>query len=224
MMTARRCATFKALGALLTYPEPDLIAALPEIGDLIAADTRLSAAIRARIAALIDGLAATPLMEIQERYVGLFDRTRSLSLNLFEHVHGESRDRGQAMVDLTAMYAAEGLTLNVRELPDYLPLFTEFLSQLPTPRARQLLGEVRHILDALAGRLEARDSPYSGVVAALGALADPGATVADQPVTTQDDAAANSLEALDAAWAEEPAFNGLSACPLATRPHPGLPG
>ena len=59
---------------------------------------------------------------------------RRLSLHLFEHVHGESRDRGQAMVDLKAMYENAGLFVT-RELPDYVPLLLEFLSTQPRPEA-----------------------------------------------------------------------------------------
>ena len=102
---------------------------------------------------------------MQERYVELFDRTRSLSLHLFEHVHGESRDRGQAMIDLKSLYEKNGLFLGAAELPDYVPVFLEFLSTRPLTEARTLLGQTAHILTALAERLEKRRSPYAAVFA-----------------------------------------------------------
>src|SRR5690606_23116888 len=104
---------------------------------------------RLELNCLLDELATWDLYELQERYVLLFDRTRSLSLNLFEHVHGESRDRGQAMVDLKDLYERHGLTLASTELPDYLPLFVEFLSTISEVEARELLAETAHILEAI---------------------------------------------------------------------------
>src|SRR5205823_11381964 len=116
-------------------------------------------------------LAADDLFDLQERYVWLFDRTRSLSLNLYEHVHGETRDRGPAMVALLELYRSQGLDLSANELPDFLPVFLEFLSTLPTARAASLLGEASHVLSALGERLHKRASPYRAVFGALSALA-----------------------------------------------------
>lgn len=92
--------TLRALAALLSYPSADLIAAADEIREAIDGDGILPLAVRTELHRLIDDLAGGDLYDLQERYGLLFDRTRSLSLHLFEHVHGESRDRGQAMVDL----------------------------------------------------------------------------------------------------------------------------
>ena len=85
---------------------------------------------------------------------------RSLSLHLFEHVHGESRERGQAMVDLMAMYENAGFEIGAKELPDYLPMFLEFLSTRPEEEARDLLGRTVHIFSALRERLRKRKSIY----------------------------------------------------------------
>src|SRR5690606_22756321 len=77
------------------------------------------------------------LVDVQARYSELFDKGRALSLLLFEHVHGESRDRGQAMVDLMAQYEAAGFAIGVRELPDYIPLYLEFLATREDLEARE---------------------------------------------------------------------------------------
>ena len=135
---------------------------------------------------------------MQERYVGLFDRGRAVSLHLFEHVHGETRDRGQAMVDLLALYRKHGLEVTAGELPDYLPLFLEFLSILPVPEAQALLTEPAAILRALAERLERRDAGYAAVIGAVAALAQAPQTGAS--AIPDDDA--DYLAALDAAWEE----------------------
>ena len=127
---------------------------------------------RAAIDPLLADLAGRDIYDLQERYFALFDRSRSLSLHLFEHVHGESRDRGQAMADLIALYRSHGLELTAGELPDFLPLFLEFISLLPEDEARALLAESASILRALADRLATRRSAYAVVFQALAAMAN----------------------------------------------------
>lgn len=197
--------TFKALAALLAYPEPEFLAAVPEIGAAIDAEGLLPLRERAAVASFLAELKEGDLYEWQERYVALFDRTRTLSLHLFEHVHGESRDRGQAMVNLLEVYRRQGLDLATSELPDYLPVFLEYLSELPLAEAKKNLAETSHILRELGGRLLEKGSGYAAVFSALltlcgekgldfaGKRGKPGGHVED-------------LEALDREWAEAPAF------------------
>ena len=174
--------TYRALAALLAYPEAELVAALPEIRPLVPREAL----------PLVDELATLDLFALQERYVSLFDRSRALSLHLFEHVHGESRDRGQAMVDLQAMYGASGYRVAGDELPDYIPAFLEFLSLIDHGPANRLLGETGHILRALGERLAQRGSRYAGVFGALLDLAgEPGLSVTNEETTE---------EALDDQW------------------------
>ena len=111
--------TLKVLSALLGYPTEELKAAAPELAAAIDAEALLPAPARDSVVALIDDIAAGDVYDLQERYVLLFDRTRSLSLHLFEHIHGEGRDRGQAMVDLMALYDEHGLS---SPSPSLLPL------------------------------------------------------------------------------------------------------
>ena len=178
---------YRALAALLAYPTRDLIAALPE----------LSGVLQGRAASLVDELASTPLLEMEERYVALFDRSRALSLHLFEHVHGESRDRGQAMVDLAAMYEARGLTIADHELPDYLPAFLEYLSLLDENEARDLLHDTSEILRAVGDRLAERGSLYAEVFAVLLKLA--GERGLTKAIVKREALEENQL-ALDAQW------------------------
>ena len=112
--------TLKSLSVLLSYPTEDLVAAGPAIREAVAAEGLVPKAELGPLTALIDSFATADLYDLQERYVLLFDRTRSLSLHLFEHVHGEGRERGQAMVDLKAHYARHGMEIGVGELPDFL--------------------------------------------------------------------------------------------------------
>ena len=196
-------ATFKALSALLGYPTPELVAALDEIEAAVGEPS---------LRPLLDELRTGDLYDLQAHYVELFDRSRRLSLNLFEHVHGESRDRGQAMVDLAALYAKHGLAPATGELPDYLPLFLEFLSTRPLGEAQALLADAAHILAALHERLARRGSAYASVLAVLATLAGQG-----DGVTATDDAPEfDDLRALDAAWEEAAVTFGpgdIGGCP-----------
>ncbi len=190
--------TYRALAALLSYPTAALQAASGEIDAVLGAEGLLSAPRRAGLAGLLGDLAAGDIYDLQARYVGLFDRGRAVSLHLFEHVHGESRDRGQAMADLIALYGTHGLEMTAGELPDFLPLFLEFLSLLPQPEAQELLAEPAAILRALADRLAARDPGYAAAMEAVAELAQaPVIGASDIP-----DEDPNDLAALDAAWEE----------------------
>lgn len=194
--------TFKALSALLSYPGEDLIAALPQIEQVLQSEGLLGPRRMDEIRSLLQKLGQGDLYDLQERYVLLFDRSRSLSLNLFEHVHGESRDRGGAMVDLLETYRDGGFDLAGSELPDHLPVLLEYLSTRPLPEALALLADASHILVALAERLTRRESAYAAVLGALVAL------VVTEPVELPEELAAvpdddpEDLAALDAVWEE----------------------
>lgn len=186
---------FKALAALLAYPEAELVEAVPELKALFPKDKA--------VRALLDELGAEPLHVLQERYVELFDRSRALSLHIFEHVHGESRDRGQAMVDLAQTYGTRGFEVADGELPDYLPAFLEFLSTLPREEAEGMIGETAEILRSLGDRLANRGSRYSAVFAAvLAAGREAGLTKALAPRLAPGEE--NSPAAMDKVWMEEP--------------------
>jgi nitrate reductase delta subunit len=205
--------TFKALSALLTYPTGELVAAMQEIEEAVATEDVLKADVQERLRSLFIALSTLDLYDLQECYVELFDRSRRLSLNLFEHIHGEGRDRGQAMVDLAAHYEQGGLILTANELPDYLPLFLEFLSTKPIDEACGLLAETATILALLEERLGKRGSPYAAVLAAIGSLAGK-ATI---PANLSDAAdEPDDLAALDAAWEETAVSfgpgNGTDGC------------
>lgn len=210
--------TFKALSALLTYPGAELQAAVPAIREVLAAEGLLSSARRAALGPLLTSLATEDLYDLEERYVLLFDRSRTLSLNLFEHIHGEGRDRGGAMVDLLETYRAGGFDLTGPELPDHLPVLLEFLSTRPLDEARALLADAGHILVALAERLARRETPYAAVLAALVDLARATpATDEAQALLSQQDDDPEDLEALDATYAEAQVMFGPdpdAGCPV----------
>jgi nitrate reductase molybdenum cofactor assembly chaperone NarJ/NarW len=225
---------FKALSALLTYPTAELQQATGEISEMLAG-AAIPARIRRQLHKLLRELSTGDLYDLQERYVLLFDRTRSLSLHLFEHVHGESRDRGQAMIDLKAQYEKSGLTISAAELPDFVPLFLEFLSTQAPKEAYELLGQPAHILSAMGERLRKRKSSYEAVFRALVALAAAKPKQEQVAALLQEpDPDANDLAALDKAWEDEPVQFGpgggdgckdtmIASVRAGRRPAPGMP-
>jgi len=163
--------TYKVLSALLCYPEPELLAATDEMAAALKREQVLPERSREAVLGRIRGLKEMDLLELQQEYVALFDRGPALSLHLFEHLYGDSRERGQAMVDLLELYRQHGFEMNARELPDYLPLFLEYLSQRPEAEARDLLAGFGQVLALLAARLAERGSDYRHVLEVLADLA-----------------------------------------------------
>lgn len=165
---------YQVLSALLLYPDQEWLNALPELETALAADPVMAAEIQP----LFRFLEQHDLIALQENYVATFDRNPKHSLHLFEHIHGESRDRGQAMVDLLEEYRKHGFDVTAEELPDYVPLFLEFLGQVPADEAERLLGDAIHVLALIGDKLEANGSPYSHVFSVLRSLT----TVEPQPL------------------------------------------
>lgn len=191
------------IARLMDYPSAELMDARWEMINFVREEKSLSPEVQESLVAFIDQLCTTDLMDAQEAYVATFDRGRAMSLLLFEHVHGESRDRGQAMVDLMAEYEKAGLHLDARELPDYLPLFLEFLSTRETPEIVQWLQSIAHILALLAERLQQRDSGYASLFDALLGISDTQVDrqeLAEKVATEERD---DTPEALDKVWEEE---------------------
>lgn len=163
--SAAEVSVYRVLSALLTYPDQALLTALPEL------EACLGDSHRMQLAPLFEALRASDdLIDAQENYVATFDRRPAHSLHLFEHIHGQSRDRGQAMVDLREEYLRHGLVLDTSELPDYVPLFLEFLGQIPPADASALLGDAIHVLARIEDKLAQYGSPYAAVFAVLRTL------------------------------------------------------
>jgi nitrate reductase delta subunit len=206
---------FRALSALLSYPSEEMRRALPKIADVIRAAPIVAPGELRGLLGLIDELSQDDLLAAEERYVDLFDRGRALSLHLFEHLHGESRDRGEAMVELKQIYERAGFELSARELPDYLPVMLEYLSCRDLDEAREMLADCAHILTTIGRSLVARRSRYAAVLQALIVIAgESPIDVAKVPPITE------RTDALDRDWAEEPAFAGA---PAAATPSAGTP-
>lgn len=181
--------TFKVISLLLMYPESDWLTALPEMEDALASEAGFNGDARTRMAPLFAQLRNTSLIALQENYVATFDRNPSHSLHLFEHIHGESRDRGSAMIDLLNEYWKHDFDASAAELPDYVPLFLEFLSLLLAEEALELLGDAVHVLATVGRKLDANGSPYATAFQVLEALSPVAAQeLAEPPVRDMDEA------------------------------------
>ena len=210
--------TLKALGALLDYPTPELQSALDEVEQAIGEERAIPDAELEDVRAFVDRLRRTDIMDAQEYWIGLFDRSKRLALHLYEHSYGESRDRGQAMVNLALTYRMNGFEMNAAEMPDYLPLFLEFLSVIPDVHAKRYLTDAIEIIEALRIRLEERDSTYAALLGALVTLAQREADDAEvEAILAGEPEDPKDLEELDKEWAEEPvdftAGSALKDCP-----------
>ncbi len=204
--------TLRALAHLLSYPDAELRSHLAELGDALHGERALSPARLGELDALLQRLAQRDALETEAEFVELFDRGRGTALHLFEHVHGDSRDRGPAMVDLVRTYEAAGLFLGEGELPDHLTVVLEYASTQPPSAAREFLREISHILQLIFSALLKRQSPYASIIAAVLDLAGEKA----QSVKLQEE------PMLDEAWQEPEAFGGCSTQGQ-SRPNPPQP-
>jgi nitrate reductase delta subunit len=197
------CLTLRVLGRLMAYPEQALLDAMPRMIEALRDEGWFSRSLGERLEGFMRTLAARPITELQEEYVALFDRGRALSLHLFEHVHGESRSRGQAMVDLLDLYRAGGLALDARELPDYLPLMLEYLSTRPRAEADELLGDAMGVIVLLGARLAERKSGYALLFEAIeAAVGTPnGAEALKRRAASEGPD--ETIEKMDEIWQEE---------------------
>ena len=192
--------SLRALALMLAYPSVDLRSKLPMLVEAIDSESAIPAARRVELAALANELSRTDSMEVESRYVETFDRGRATSLHLFEHVHGDSRDRGPAMVDLAQTYEKAGLLMGPNEMPDHLCVVLEFASTQPAKVAAAFLGEMEHILTAIFSALLKRNSPYAAILAAVLELA--GQKVQAVPIVAD--------APMDDDWVEPMAFDGCS--------------
>ncbi len=192
--------SLRVLARLLSYPDSELRSNLSAMRDALHTERAISAGRLAELDVLMESLASGDALDTEAAYVHLFDRGRATSLHLFEHVHGDSRDRGPAMIDLAQTYDKAGLYLAPGELPDYLPVVLEFVSTQPTSEARDFLGEMAHIFNAIFSALQQRQSAYASVIGALLELAGEKA----QAVKLVPD------EPLDESWVEPVVFDGCS--------------
>ena len=192
----------KVIACLMEYPCQESAKDMGDMALLISQAKEISPDHRAQLLETLHDIYDGDLMDAEERYTGLFEQGRSLSLHLFEHVHGESRDRGQAMVDLMAEYSEKGFEISSKELPDYIPMFLEYLSHRPDLEAREWLADVSHILAVVGARLVERESPYANLFKSLLLIAGRSEELDAKLAQIAGEEPDNTPEALDREWEE----------------------
>lgn len=207
-MTESSMFALRALGALLTYPRSELRDALPEITEVLRTSPLIVPQDRDALEGLIELLTDADPLWSEEHYVEMFDRRCAMSLHLFEHVHGDTRARGGAMVELKALYERAGFSLTANELPDYLPVVLEYLSYRDLAEAKAILGDCAQILRAVGEALLQCGSNYSAIFQAL-------LTIAGEAGLDRTTALRRAAEAEDPDrdWVEQPAFGPQAAAP-----------
>lgn len=200
----------KLLGILMDYPQDELWQYADE---LLAGteDPALSTLRRAELRAFVGKLLDSDPLTAQDAWLSTFDRGRSMSLLLFEHIHGESRERGQAMVDLIDTYRANGFELAAKELPDYLPLLLEYLSHRPPNEVHDWLSNLNHILGLLAARAAERRSPYAILFTIVVELASSNLDFGALRQRASQEPRDDTNEAMDRLWEEEAVRFGAEA-------------
>ncbi|MDD2551501.1 MAG: nitrate reductase molybdenum cofactor assembly chaperone [Dysgonamonadaceae bacterium] len=201
--------TYKILSLLLSYPNDELQKFLLQAEEELRDESLLHEEKIAEIAQSCKRFNQMDLTDWQGEYVQLFDYSRSVSLHIFEHIKGDSRDRGQAMVNLMEFYKEKGMHLTAKELPDYIPVFLEFLSTLSPSKSAELLGETVNIMDKINVALRESENPYSSIFKAIISLS---AKQPDKAITREMIKNEKPLD-LDAEYEEEPVtFGGSSSC------------
>ncbi|WP_395344473.1 nitrate reductase molybdenum cofactor assembly chaperone [Ningiella sp. W23] len=208
------------LSRLIDYPSEALYEHGQDVLDYIHASDDLSEQDKNALVSFVSERFANSLLDWQSEYDGLFERGRFLSLLIYEHIHGESRYRGQAMVDLMKQYKAAGLDIGVRELPDYIPLFLEFVSTQGNENAKGWLQDIAHVLALLTVRLEKRDCNYSAIFQTLVNLSEADIDLDALREQVKDEKRDDTKKALDKVWEEEAVTFGGDAinggCPSNT--------
>lgn len=205
--------TLRVLSRLLVYPNAEILSQIDALKEVLVEDNFLKAKTLKPLIAFMDQLGAKDLMDAQEQYVELFDRGRAHCLHLFEHVHGESRFRGKAMIDLAERYAEMGLEVGTGELPDYLPVFLEFISICPVEDGQETLTQAAPVIATIGEKLSRQGSGYSSVMTAIVELS--GAKLKKADIMKAADAALpniQTLDELDEEWQEPEAFGGAPDC------------
>lgn len=163
---SNRQKTQQICSVLLRYPEAELYDLLPLVSDQLRS---LPPEVAVDLQAFLGHVSTTDLMELQRHYVEMFDMRRKCSPYLTYWTHGDTRNRGMALLHFKQAYHRAGLTIDERELPDHLAVVLEFAAAGDLDLGNALLSEHRRVIGLLHQALEASRSPYAYVLAAVAA-------------------------------------------------------
>lgn len=167
--------SFKLLAALLDYPTTLTIQIVNELHELLQSCQLFDEKSKDDIIKFASLHKNNNLLEWQQEYSSIFDITPITSLYLFEHIYGDSRKRGIAMSSLLETYAGYGLEISNQELPDYLPVFLDFISYIEDQNeALSYLADINEILKSIYEALIKCGSNYTLLLQCLITLSEKG--------------------------------------------------
>jgi nitrate reductase delta subunit len=161
---------WQSASLLLGYPDEELLA---RAGLLRDAAAMLPASVADPLAAFLDHLEITPLPQLAADFVSTFDHQKRCCLYLTYFQHGDTRNRGLALLRFKTAYREGGMVLSDDELPDHLGVVLEFGATADVAGARVLLLEHRAGLELLRLALEDAHSPWARVLQAVSATLPP---------------------------------------------------
>ena len=161
---------WQAGSLLLAYPDESLVERLPLVREVAES---LPAGVAEPMTRFVEHAARTPLPERATHYVDTFDHRRRCCLYLTYYEHGDTRNRGVALLKLKNTYRRAGLELADGELPDHLGVVLEFASAVGDDRGRKLLLSHRAGIELLRLALDDAGSPYVDVLRSVTATLPP---------------------------------------------------
>lgn len=159
--TSRLATAWQVQSLLLGYPDDEFTTRLPLIRRAVAA---LPAPIASPLRSFLEHVDATPPTDLAIDYVATFDNRRRCCLFLTYYQHGDTRNRGVALLKLKQTYKRGAMRLTDEELPDHLAVMLEFAASGDIDFGCALLGEHRVGIELLRFALTDADSPWMWVL------------------------------------------------------------
>jgi nitrate reductase delta subunit len=158
--------TWQMCSLLLDYPEQQLMDRLPVLREIAVG---MPPTVAEPLERFLDHASATNLADLQQDYVDTFDVTRKCALHLTYFLHGDTRNRGVALVQFKQLYRKHGVQLSDgdAELPDHLAVLLEFGASVAPDVTWKLLNDHRVGIELLRRALSQRESPWGDVVQAV---------------------------------------------------------
>lgn len=165
-------AIFAAASWLIDYPDPAVMDRLPQIRGLLATSS-LPESIHDDLTSTINHLGAGDVYDLRADYVETFDTRRRGCLFLTYFTNGDTRRRGQALLEIKDIYHRTGVDMDDSQLPDHLTCVLEFAAGHDLASGVRILLSHRAGLELLRLHLEEIESAWVGTVRAVCATLPP---------------------------------------------------
>jgi len=150
--------------ALLIYPDENFPAKREALGEI---SKNIGGSAGESLLKFFNTTSEMKLEEIQKHYVEIFDMRRRCSLFLTSWTHGDTRNRGMALLHFKEIYREVGVTMTDEELPDHLAVVLEFAALMDHEEGNLLLGEHRAPIELIRDALHNANSFYAPILDAV---------------------------------------------------------